>query len=660
MEEKQRRGKNVGAESDPGSLQTDAVARSRSPLLTIPSETEGSAEFKSRLSELIESPSSHIYIDTSFLMWMTKIGSPSRQELVKWLSDNCDGRVHVPIWAAHEYLKHHVSGTILAELKEKTDEIVSLVGRTYTYFRPFIDEAYGDGAEDPETIRAATRSALNGLDRLVATSRQWQKVYQKHASEVIAFINAHSLERTKLFDYFADLQSIGAGRFLGSVPPGFQDRRKGGADKSEDGPSLAPAGSNRYGDLVFWKELLEHAKEVNARALIIFTNDRKNDWHLGRTTDIRIEPDLLALKKAWKPIPRAHPMLATEAKLVAGVDQVELLDSQYLAALLREMVEEQVRAFADVGIIPDDATADNETDRRARLHREMLDAIQARKAADASEKGLLFIDAPEVVVTSATMRRALLESRQPVGERAEALLSGWRADVDDRRPLAETFTAEKIDGLDQKELVRLGRELHDRVLNQVPGYEEALVDLLSLLTKIPTNTAGSLYLGFLASMYLTRDRNSSRIPPRSPCAQQLFEAQHQEFAAAPIEALAKRLQDNDVGPLYVPRVDRAPVDVVMDTETDTSGLDELRSLRINDVELLIEAQPDESLRLSHLFEGSAQVDGDDIVKKACQLFAVPADQVKRGDSFLLKYSLSATIGFKRPMDVAIPKEKTLG
>lgn len=152
-------------------------------------------------------------------MWMTKIGASSRRKLVEWLTANCAGRIHVAIWAAHEYLKHHVAGTILAELKEKTDEIVSLVGRTYSYFRPIIDEAYGDGAEDPAAIRAATRSALHGPDRLAATSRQWHKVYQKHASDVIAFINAHSVERTSLFGYFEDLPNMGAGRFLGSVLP---------------------------------------------------------------------------------------------------------------------------------------------------------------------------------------------------------------------------------------------------------------------------------------------------------------------------------------------------------------------------------------------------------------------------------------------------------
>ena len=140
----------------------------RVPILTIPSETEGSAAFKQRLAALISAHSTHIYIDTSFLMWMTKIGSNSRRELVGWLQQNCTGRVHVPIWAAHEYLKHHVAGTIVSELAAKTKEIAGLIGRTYTYFRPFIDEPFGEGAEDPLTIRADTRAALSVLNRLAA------------------------------------------------------------------------------------------------------------------------------------------------------------------------------------------------------------------------------------------------------------------------------------------------------------------------------------------------------------------------------------------------------------------------------------------------------------------------------------------------------------
>src|ERR1035437_583690 len=92
----------------------------RRPLLEIPGEAETLADFIARLIALLAAPDTHLYVDTSLLMWLTKIGSGSRQELFAWLEKNCVARVHVPIWAAHEYLKHHVAGTLVAELATKT------------------------------------------------------------------------------------------------------------------------------------------------------------------------------------------------------------------------------------------------------------------------------------------------------------------------------------------------------------------------------------------------------------------------------------------------------------------------------------------------------------------------------------------------------------
>ena len=129
--------------------------------------------FKLRLAVLLRAESTHIYIDTSFLMSMTKIGSNSRQELIRWLQHNCTDPIHVPIWAAHEYLKQQVAGTIVTELAKKTNEISDLVGRTY--FRPFIDEQFREGAEDTPTIRTETRAALSVVGRMAATSREWKK-----------------------------------------------------------------------------------------------------------------------------------------------------------------------------------------------------------------------------------------------------------------------------------------------------------------------------------------------------------------------------------------------------------------------------------------------------------------------------------------------------
>ncbi len=633
----------------------------RKPILTIPNETEGSAAFRARLATLLLEPGTHIYVDTSFLMWMTKIGSVSRRELTDWLHANCAGRVHVPIWSAHEYLKHHVAGTIVTELSKKAEEVADLVGRTYTYFRPFIDEASGEGAEDAAALRATTRAALNSLDRLADIGRLWHRSYQRHASEVIAFINARTPETTTVFGVVDDISSSGAGRFTGSIPPGYQDRHKKGSGPSVKGSEAdAPPDSNRYGDLVFWKELLDHAKTVAAKAIVVLTNDRKNDWHLGRSERIDIDPVLLALKKAWRPVPRAHPMLEMEAKLTAGVEQVELLDSPYLAALLRDLAEDDLACFTDVAIIPDGPKADDEDERRAQLLGDRMAEDARRSGMAAEEGGYLFADPDRVLNSPGSFLRALRESREAVDAEGERLLAAWRSSVEAKSPLSQTITEETFAAYDHKALAKLARELHDRVVAGEPGYLEAAADLTSILGRLPPNVAASLYLGLLSSVYLERATNASRRPPSSPLLDFVFGAQSADYAVNGVRIVAKRLGDNEGRPLYVPDAAKPPLRIAFDTEPHSPASDQLRSLRVGDVELLNPAQVDPDLNLGALFGRETPVGSDALVRKACELFALPFDQIDRSDASGSTYVLTQTIGFKRPEDILIPKDRSDG
>ena len=631
------------------------------PILTIPTQREDSAAFRQRLADLIRGESTHIYIDTSFLMWMTKVGSGSRQELVDWLQHNCAGRVHVPIWSAHEYLKHHVARTIVAELSTKTKEVAGLAGRTYAYFRPFIDEPLGEGGEDPSVIRSEVRVTLNRLKCLTTKVGRWAKSYHKHASEVISFINNHTPDQTSIYTELDNINQTGSGRFMGSVPPGYKDRWKMGSDQqSTRSAGEVPSDSNRYGDLIFWKEVLLHARNMEASVLVVITNDRKNDWYMGGSDVGDIDSTLRKIRRDWKPVPRPHPMIVMEAKLVAKVEQVELLDSAYLAALLRDVAAPDVQAFADVAIIPDGPDPEKKGDEQAKLPeaRRALDA--AKLSAEPTDKQYLFSDSERVMNTRSHFRRALLESRNDIDQESEVLLQSWRTSVEETRPLSETITSETLHDFDHKKLTCLARELHDRTLQPISGYEEAVADLVSILDQLPPNTAASLYLGLLSSMYLLRKSNASRIPPSSPVAKLLFDRQSDDNSLNSVYAVARRLSDNEVTPLYLPNSDRPSVKVTLDIEPNAVTPNQLRSLTIQDTELLTPAQSDESLKLGVLFDSEGLTAGKAIIRKACELFAIPLGQVEPTDMFDQSYSLTETVGFRRPGDIAIPKGQANG
>ncbi len=631
----------------------------RVPLLTIPTSTESATEFTARIVPLMRSESTHIYIDTSFLMWMTKIGSTSRQELANWLRQNCTGRIHVPIWAAHEYIKHHIAGTIIRNLDEKISETTNVLGNTYQYFRPFIDEPFGSGSEDPAKIRSSTLVALSDLKRLISKTRQWRKSYRKHAGEVVAFINDLTPEHTTIYSQLKEVTQVGEGRFTTSIPPGYRDRRKEG--NSSESSNLAPVTANRYGDLIFWKEVLLHARRNKAEALVVLTNDRKTDWYMGASSTLEIDPSLHNLRKNWKPVPRPHPMLVTEARLVASVDTVELLDNVYLAAALRTLAKkDELSSFVDVALVPDDPERESDRDARTRIResREAKDAIRAD--AERVQKGYLFSDASRVLNSRSSLLRALFESRTQVDTESKKLLEHWRAAVEGSQPLSQVIFSEVFQESDHRKLARLARESHDRVLAGVPGYERLAGELLSILDILPLNTAASFFLGLLSSMYLLRDSNASRIPPSSPVAQLLFERQSRDYATNAIFAVTKRLRDNEFSPLYQPDTDCPPVPVRFDIEANSAIPDQLSSLKVWDVELLTPAQRDNSLRLRALFDENTPLPSTPIVHKACELFSLPVKQIRYENPFDRGYWLSDTIGFRRPVDIRIPKESSNG
>lgn len=630
--------------------------------LSIPISLEGSAEFKARLSKLLRETDTHVYIDTSFLMWATKIGPASRKELLDWLRTDLAERAHVPTWSAHEYLRHHVAGTIVEELNSKSAELGSLVGGAFTYFRPFLDDPALSLSGGHERLRASARDAINTFEAVIKSAKSWTKAYPQHANQIIEYINDRVLAVGSLYDDVAKIATEGGARYEGRIPPGFQDRHKKGAS-AEQQIEYSKDGANRYGDLIFWREAIGHARVVDATAIIILTNDLKNDWRMGGETSADIEKGMLELRKSWRPVPRIHPMLALEAKTV-GIRDVALLDSQYLAALLRDLYEHRVASFADVAIVPDPPRPMTEGERRAEVKekRELEDTKRASESAAAAlalarDNGYRFPDDPAVEVSLTKFTRALLLSREKPGERIEALLDGIRSGADDYQRLADVLNQEAVAGLDQNHLAQMARTLHDRVLDHTPGYEEALADLGGLLSEIPPSSASALILGLLASMYLESGTGTSRIPPRSPIAGLLFDAPYELHGELPAKVISKRLSSNDRRPLHIPL--EAVVECRFQTDSQCTEGDVLRSLRIVDVEVLQAAQPEPSLLLRNLF-GGAHASGAQILQAAADILGLPFGRMDAGGDDESDYGIAEGMGFRDPTSVFRAKERSNG
>src|SRR5712671_4728828 len=66
--------------------------------------------------DALQDPTTPIYLDTSFLMWMLQAGDEVRAELLRWFQKVGIGRVVIPSWSAHELYRHIRTEKVLKDL----------------------------------------------------------------------------------------------------------------------------------------------------------------------------------------------------------------------------------------------------------------------------------------------------------------------------------------------------------------------------------------------------------------------------------------------------------------------------------------------------------------------------------------------------------------
>jgi hypothetical protein len=396
--------------------------------------------------------------------------------------------------------------------------------------------------------------------------------------------------------------------------------------------------------LVFWKEILDHARVAQYRAVVILSNDRKNDWYFGAFSS----PETgRGPRDFMRPLPAPHPMLEHEAKS-AGIADVMLLDSPYLAGVI-DNGESPIPSFADVAIIREQPKPKSQNALRT-------DAISARAqvntAADArlaTEAGLRFLDSDTVAITEAALRRALFESRQHASPPVPDLLERCRTTATQQNPISDLLTADNLSSWNQTALVTFGRELHDLSLSDQLGWKEPTVDLCNLLKELPPRTAGCIYLGLLASMYMERSSNTPRLPPRSRTAALIYQCQTHDFAAPGLAILTKVMAASKKPlPVYLASAEAPPIPVTLTIEPELPGQDEVAGLTINGVDVLTTTQGDHDLTLGALFTPELIVKGSDLIGRACELFCVPKAQIVNISDFDRHFRFAPTTGFRKP------------
>lgn len=172
---------------------------------------------------------------------------------------------------------HFCLGVIAAQSKEYTAAINTISGLVENLEdrkrHPFVsDESLKEFADRASGLKKELEERQNELlKRLTVDER---------LSHIESLFNGRTGQQFTE-DVMTEIGKEGDIRFLKKIPPGYMD-----AGKSSDHDPY-----RKYGDLIIWKQLIQHAKSQK-KPLILITDDSKEDWWLeqsGRTIGPRVE-----------------------------------------------------------------------------------------------------------------------------------------------------------------------------------------------------------------------------------------------------------------------------------------------------------------------------------------------------------------------------------
>ncbi len=115
----------------------------------------------------------------------------------------------------------------------------------------------------------------------------------------------------------------GEQRYKSKIPPGYEDNKK------ED--------ISKYGDLLMWKQIIEHSKTCK-KPIIFITDEQKKDWWWKLRNGKIIGPRQELIEELWKEAKMDFLMYSSERFLTYGS---ELLEETLNKQAVNEIVERQ-------------------------------------------------------------------------------------------------------------------------------------------------------------------------------------------------------------------------------------------------------------------------------------------------------------------------------
>jgi hypothetical protein len=213
--------------------------------------------------------------DASVLLDLYRYSDDTRQELLKLLK-SLGNRLWITRQAAQEFLDGRLA-VIISQSKKYEENITALDALEASYKssrgHPFLTKEL---LAESEALFKKLRAYLNGkksqLDQLSTKDSIQEEIARLLSGRIGKGFSAKRLQ---------EIFAAGEDRYKNKIPPGYEDGKK-------------PEGSNRFGDLVIWLELIEKVRNEKKMLTFVTADEKEDWWRISRGKTIGPRPELVA------------------------------------------------------------------------------------------------------------------------------------------------------------------------------------------------------------------------------------------------------------------------------------------------------------------------------------------------------------------------------
>lgn len=209
-------------------------------------------------------------LDANTLLNLFRFSKESRDSIFDLL-DSIKHRIWIPHQVALEYHRNleNVISSQKNEYKSIQDKCLKALQKLITEFQTL---------KHSNIDTTVMTDALNQCKETIQKELSLQESKHPDLMEIKERINnliGENVGSEFSQEELEKIYSSGIERYKNDIPPGFKDASK---EQTYFHNGLEYQG--KYGDLIFWEQILNHAKKQEVKSIILISDDQKEDWVL--------------------------------------------------------------------------------------------------------------------------------------------------------------------------------------------------------------------------------------------------------------------------------------------------------------------------------------------------------------------------------------------